>query len=355
MYEQHVELGGRMVSFGGFMLPVQYPSGILQEHAAVRNACGLFDVSHMGELILTGNDALLTVQHLVSSDCSGMVDGQIKYGMMINQSGGIVDDLLVYRLSENAYYLVVNASNHLKDYDFLRSNLLGDTRMLDITDEVSLLALQGPFAEEILRRAGGVNLPAKVYTFSPHVMVAGIPCMVSRTGYTGEDGFEIFCTPLTAVAVWQGLMDAGKDCGLMPCGLGARDTLRIEAAMPLYGHEMDETVTPFEVGLGRYVCMNKDFLGLSALQRAGAPSSQRIGLKLIEKGIARDGATVQKDGQTLGVVTSGTHSPTLGYGIAMARVHLNSLEIGDEVQLDVRGRMLPAQVVPLPFYKRQKR
>ena len=242
LYDRHTAAGGKIVPFAGWLLPVQY-SGVIAEHRAVRSACGLFDVSHMGELVLRGADALANVNNLMTNDFSGMADGQARYSPMCYEDGGVVDDLILYRCSDTAYLIVVNAANRDKDAGWIRAHLTGDCAMEDISDQVAQLALQGPEAESILRTLTG-DIPEKNYTAVLHGTVDGRPCLVSRTGYTGEDGFELYCAPGDAPALWDALIAAGA----VPCGLGARDTLRLEAAMPLYGHELSPEINPYEAG-----------------------------------------------------------------------------------------------------------
>lgn len=356
LYDRHVACGGKMVPFAGYLLPVQYGTGVIREHMAVRTACGLFDVSHMGEVELAGPDALENVQMLVTNDCGGMADGQARYSPMCNETGGVVDDLLVYRLSGEHYLLVVNAANREKDVSWIREHLSGDCGMKDSSDGVAQLALQGPLAERILSRlCGGAALPAANYTFAPHLAVAGIDCLVSRTGYTGEDGFELYCAAEKAPALWDALLRAGEPDGLIPCGLGARDTLRLEAAMPLYGHEMNDEISPRETGLGIFVKLAKtDFIGKKALEERGTPAVRRVGLKVTGRGIAREHCPVYAGETRIGETTSGTHCPYLGYPAAMAILDKAHAEPGSAVEVDIRGRRVAAEIVPLPFYSRKK-
>lgn len=356
LYDCHVAAGGKMVPFAGYALPVQYEqSGVIAEHMAVRQKAGLFDVSHMGEVVLSGPDALANVQKLMTNDYSDLADGFVRYSPMCYENGGVVDDLLVYKIKDGVYFIVVNAANRHKDVAWMRQNLSGDVELKDISDDVAQIALQGPEAEKILRKlTAAENIPAKNYTFVEKAPVAGKDCLVSRTGYTGEDGFELYTAPADAPAVWNALLEAGEEYGLIPCGLGARDTLRMEAAMPLYGHEMDETVTPWETGLGWAVKMAKeDFIGKAAIEATGRPRA-RIGLKITGRGIAREHCDVYVDGKVVGHTTSGTHCPYLGMPVAMALVDSAYKEVGTQMEIDVRGRKIAAEVVKLPFYKREK-
>lgn len=352
LYDCHIQAEGKIVSFAGYLLPVQYKTGVIAEHMAVRKSAGIFDVSHMGEIIIKGNDALDNIQMLVTNDCSKMTDGQVRYSPMCYEDGGVVDDLLVYRVNVNEYMIVVNASNRHKDVEWMKSHLFGDAELTDISDETALIALQGPMSLSILGKlTDEAHLPVKYYTFKEDVNVLGISCMISRTGYTGEDGYEICCKNEDAVRLWELLLDAGKEYGLIPCGLGARDTLRLEAGMPLYGHEMDENITPVEAGLGFAVKLNKDdFIGKQGIIDRGTPIKTRVGLKITGRGIARENCTVYCYDKEIGRTTSGTHAPYLGYPIAMALLDIDTAHIGTKLEVDVRGRRIEAEIVTLPFY-----
>lgn len=330
-------------------------SGVIAEHMAVREKAGLFDVSHMGEVLVSGADALANIQNWMTNDYSDLADGFVRYSPMCYENGGVVDDLLVYKIRDEHYFIVVNASNRHKDVAWMQQNLKGDAKLEDISDQISQMALQGPAAENILKKlAAEADIPQKNYTFTTKMQVAGMDCLVSRTGYTGEDGFEIYCANADAPAIWNKLLEAGEEFGLIPCGLGARDTLRMEAAMPLYGHEMDETVSPWETGLGWAVKMAKeDFIGKAAIEATGRPRA-RVGLKITGRGIAREHCDVYADGKLIGHTTSGTHCPFLGVPVAMALVEAAYKEVGTAVEVDVRGRKIAAEVVKLPFYKREK-
>jgi len=356
LYWKLVKFGGKIVPFAGYALPVQF-SGIKQEHMAVRTAAGLFDVSHMGEFLLEGADALANLQYLLTNDFNGMKIGQVRYSPLCRADGGVLDDLLVYRRAQDAYLLVVNAANREKDAQWISSHIFGAVTFEDASDSYAQLALQGPKAKAILATLGdAAQFPKRNYTFRENVAIAGIPCLLSRTGYTGEDGFELYLPAADAPALYEALMEAGQPFGLLPCGLGARDTLRLEAAMPLYGHEMNETVSPMETGLGWAVKLQKeaDFIGKAALQGAGKPKRCRIGLELLERGIAREGDGVLLDGKPIGSVTSGTMCPFVEKIAAMALVESESVNVGDEIAVSVRGKQLRAKVIPLPFYQRQK-
>ena len=352
LYEKHVVLGGKMVPFAGYSMPVQYPTGVITEHMAVRTACGLFDVSHMGEITCKGTDALKNLNHMMTNSFDTMTDGRARYSPMCNDNGGVIDDLIVYKKADNDYLIVVNAANRQKDFAWIEDHVSGDCAVEDISDTVGQIALQGPKAEEILSKIVKTEeIPVKNYTAVFDADVQGFNCLVSRTGYTGEDGFEIYCKAEDAPAIWDLLLEKGADEGLIPCGLGARDTLRMEAAMPLYGHEMDDTVTPLETGLGFAVKMDKEeFIGKSGME--GEPQRTRIGLKVTGRGIIREAQAVYKDGEQIGNTTSGTHCPYMGYPVAMALVKAGVTDLGDTVSVDVRGRMVEAEVVALPFYKK---
>ena len=351
LYDCHVAQEGKIVPFAGYLLPVQYPTGVIAEHMAVRTKCGLFDVSHMGEVIYEGPDALANINKILTNDYTKMDIGRVRYSLMCYEDGGVVDDLLVYKMREDKYLIVVNAGNHYKDVAWMQDHIFGDVRFTDISDSVAQIALQGPAADAIIAKLTQ-DIPQKYYSFIDNVDIGGITALISQTGYTGEKGYEIYVAAADASQMWQKLLAAGKDNGLVPCGLGARDTLRLEAAMPLYGHEMDETVSPLEAGLNFAVKLDKEFIGRDALLAAGEPKRQRVGLKVLGRGIVREHQDVYYQGQLIGHSTSGTHCPYLGGAYAMALVAANSVNIGDKVEVDVRGRRIEAEVVPLPFYKR---
>lgn len=356
LYDTHVKYGGKMVPFAGFLLPVQYGTGVIAEHMAVRMACGLFDVSHMGEILCEGEAALDNLNHLLTNDFTNMTDGQARYSPMCNEEGGVVDDLIVYKIRDHHYFIVVNAANKDKDFAWMTAHKLPGAELTDISPQVGQLALQGPRAEAIMRKlTAEENLPTKYYSCLPDRKVADIRCLISKTGYTGEDGYELYMDAADAPALFEALMEAGREYGLIPCGLGARDTLRLEAAMPLYGHEMDDTITPLETGLSFAVKMKKaDFIGKAAIEALGEPKRARVGLKVTGRGIIREQAAVYADGEEIGVTTSGTHVPYLGYPVAMVLVKKEYALPGTAVEADVRGRRVAAEIVPLPFYKRTK-
>ena len=357
LYDAHVKAGGKIVPFAGYLLPVQYGTGVITEHMAVREKAGLFDVSHMGEVLCQGKDALANLQKLLTNDFTNMVDGQARYSPMCNENGGTVDDLIVYKREDNDYFIVVNAANKDKDYQWMLDHQFGEVTFTDASSEYGQIALQGPKAMEILKKlTAEENIPKKYYHAVFDTEVAGIPCIISKTGYTGEDGVELYLASENAEKMWDALLEAGKDEGLIPCGLGARDTLRMEAAMPLYGHEMDDEISPLETGLKFAVKMGKeeDFIGKKAMEERGEPKITRIGLKVTGRGIIREHKDIYIGEKKIGHTTSGTHCPFLGYPIAMALVDAGSVEIGNKVEVDVRGRKVEAEVIALPFYKRAK-
>lgn len=354
LYNCHVAAKGKIVPFAGYLLPVQYEAGVIAEHMAVREKAGLFDVSHMAEMTLCGKDALENVQMLVTNECLNMTDGQVKYTTMCYENGTVVDDLLVYKVDNEHILLVVNAANHEKDAKWIKEHVFGDVIFEDISDNVAQVALQGPNSLEIIKKiANEEELPHKYYTFVKRCKVAGRVCLVSRTGYTGEFGYEIYCAPEDAVHIWDSIMEAGKDFGILPCGLGCRDTLRFEAGMPLYGHEMDDTITPYEASLGFCVKLKKkDFIGKTALEGKKDVTRKCVGLKMIGRGIAREHQEVFVGDKKIGFTASGSHCPFLGGAYATAILDKEYTEIGTKVEADVRGRRIEAEVVPTPFYKK---
>ncbi|MDR0685076.1 MAG: glycine cleavage system aminomethyltransferase GcvT [Spirochaetaceae bacterium] len=351
LYQWHKAHGGKIVPFAGYLLPVQYESGVITEHNAVRNCAGLFDVSHMGEFVIKGQAALSNLQRILTNDFTGMSLGRVRYTLMCNEKGGVVDDLVVCRMDEDRYMLVVNAANRDKDAAWIRERLSGpDVSFEDISDSIAEIALQGPASTAILGTLSK-TIPEKYYTLIENGNVAGIDCVVSRTGYTGEAGFELFCPPEKAESLWERLLDAGKGAGLIPCGLGARDTLRLEASMPLYGHEMDEEVSPFEAALGFAVRMDKpDFIGKKALLGKERPQRVRTGLRVTGRGIVREHEDVFFGEKPAGKTTSGTFCPWLKGAFAMALVDAEVAKPGTPVTVDVRGRRVEAEIHALPFY-----
>jgi aminomethyltransferase len=354
---RHRTSGARMVEFGGWDMPVEY-SGIVDEHMAVRTRAGLFDVSHMGQIELAGADALATVQWLSSNDASRLNIGQIQYSALTTPAGTFVDDILVYRMAADHFMLVVNAGNIMKDYEWIAGQARargGDVSVVNSSPRYALLALQGPQAEAILQTLTAIDLAAIKYYWFAAGEVAGIRATVSRTGYTGEDGFEVFVPPAQAERAWDAILQAGKNVDTRPCGLGARDTLRLEASMRLCGSDMDEHVTVVEAGLGWIVGWKKDdFLGASVLreQKAGSLTRKLAGFEMRDRAIARHGYPVVRDGQQIGVVTSGTQTPYLKKAIGMAMLPVDMTTNGTPLEIEIRGRVVRAEVVPEPFYKR---
>ena len=338
-----------MVDFGGWEMPQQYTS-IRDEHFAVRKVAGLFAVSHMGRFRITGDSTAEFVQRVVTNDVSHLTVGQAQYNLMCNEEGGIVDDLVVYR-SDAGFMAVVNASNREKDLEWMRTHAPDDVTIEDRTFELGLLAFQGPEAQRLLPSEGLDDIPYFGFRVGD---VAGVGAIISRTGYTGEDGFELMVKSESIGQVWDAILEQGQASGVLPAGLGARDATRLEAALRLWGNDMDETVNAYEAGLGWTVKLEKgDFIGRDVLQRVkvDGPARKLVGLKMQPGDIARHGATVSVDGKRTGVITSGTHSFFLGYPIALAMVEARSLQVGDRVVVDVRGREASAEVVKLPFYR----
>jgi aminomethyltransferase len=358
LHARHVALGARMMPFGGWDMPVEY-SGISDEHLAVRTRVGLFDVSHMGEIEVAGRDALTAIQHITSNDASKLKVGQAHYSGLTTEQGTFVDDLLVYRLADSHFLLVVNASNIEKDFAWITAHTsgIGDVVAVNTSSRYALIAIQGPAAREVLQPLTGVDLAGMKYYWFANGEVASVRATVSRTGYTGEDGFEIFVAPAYASRVWDALLEAGRPADIRPCGLGARDTLRLEAAMRLYGNDIDDTTTVLEADLEWIVSWTKgDFLGRSALEsqkQVGVPR-KIVGFEMVDRAIARHGHFVIVDGQPAGVVTSGTQTPFLKKAIGMAYVP-SSLGGGDTIDIDIRNRRASARIVPLPFYKRPRK
>ncbi len=359
LYGIHAALGARFTEFAGWEMPVRYGS-IIEEHQAVRRAAGLFDLSHMGELRVTGRGAAAGLAASLVTDPRRLTVGRAGYSLLCAPDGGVIDDLIVYRLEPDAFLVVPNASNREVVAAELGARLGGyDAALADETNATSLLAVQGPTALGILAQLTDLRLEDLGNYRATQANVAGIPALVARTGYTGEDGFELFVAWDDGPTLWEALTAAGATAGLQPCGLGARDTLRLEAGMPLYGHELGRDTTPFEAGLGRVVGLDHEFVGRVALADADkrGPRKQLIGLRLRDRGIAREGYAVVHPGDTtpIGVVTSGSQSPTLGVGIAMAYVPPVDAAAGTMLDIVIRGSVVPAEVVPLPFYRRAGR
>ena len=355
---RHRSLGARMVEFGGWDMPVEY-SGIGDEHMAVRTRAGLFDVSHMGEIEIAGRDALKAVQHITTNDASRLSIGQAQYSALPTPDGTFVDDVLTYRLAGDHFLLVVNASNIMKDFNWITAQIggLGDVVAVNTSSRYALVALQGPAAREVLQTLTGINLGDIKYYWFTTGEVAGVRVTVSRTGYTGEEGFEVFVPPASAERVWDAILQAGKGAGVVPAGLGARDTLRLEAAMRLYGNDMDEKTTVMEADLGWIVGWKKDeFIGAPVLRRQKQEGVARklVGFEMLDRAIGRHGYDVYVDGTKAGVVTSGTQTPYVKKAIGMAYLPAERTTAGTEFEVDVRGRRARAHVVPMPFYKRER-
>lgn len=356
LYDTHVKYEGSIVPFGGFLLPVQYKTGIKAEHMAVRTQCGLFDVSHMGEIIVTGEKSCEYLNHILTNDYTDLKPGYARYSPMCNENGGTVDDLIVYMKAENDYFVVVNASNTDKDFAWMKDHLIDGVNIENVSDNYGQLALQGPNAEKILRKVCDEKyIPTEYYSCIFDGLLQDIPVMISRTGYTGEDGFEIYMPADKAPMLWEILIEAGAEDGLVPCGLGARDTLRMEAAMPLYGHELNDEISPRTAGLGFAVKMNKpEFIGKEALEADQPLKHRRVGLKVTGRGILREHCDVYRNGEIIGHTTSGTFFPYLGGSYAMAIVDSATREIGAPCEVEVRGRKIECEMIGLPFYKRDK-
>ena len=356
LHARHRALGARMVEFGGWDMPVEY-SGIVDEHVAVRSRAGLFDVSHMGQIEIAGRDALAAVQHITSNDASRLSRNQAQYSALTTPEGTFVDDVLTYRLADDHFMLVVNASNIAKAFTWITANIaqIGDAVAVNTSSRYALLALQGPVARDVLQTLTGVNLAELKYYWFTTGEVAGVRSTISRTGYTGEDGFEVFAPPATAERVWDAVLQAGRPAGVVPAGLGARDTLRLEAAMRLYGNDIDDKTTVLEADLGWIVGWKKpSFIGAEALRRQKESGVGRklVGFEVLERAIARHGYEVYLDGVKAGIVTSGTQTPFLKKPIGMAYLPAGATAPGTPFEIDVRGRRVRAQVVALPFYKR---
>jgi aminomethyltransferase len=355
---RHRASGARMVPFAGWDMPVEY-SGVTSEHMAVRTRAGVFDVSHMGEIEIAGKDALAAVQHISSNDASRLAVGQAHYAALTTPDGTFVDDMLVYRMAPSHFLLVVNASNVEKDYHWIAAQIktAGEAACVDSSSRYALIAIQGPAARDVLQPLTGIDLEGMKYYWFANGEVASALATVSRTGYTGEDGFEVFCRPNQADQVWQAILESGRSADVIPCGLAARDTLRLEAAMRLYGNDIDETTSVLEADLGWIVGWKKPaFIGHERLreQKARGVSRKLVGFEMVDRGIARHGYPVVSNGEQVGVVTSGTQTPYLKKAIGMAYVPVAMSAPGTDIGIDVRGRASRATVVPLPFYKRAR-
>jgi aminomethyltransferase len=349
LYGTHVKLGAHIVPFAGWEMPVYY-SSIIAEHKAVRNAAGLFDIGHMGAVMVAGTNALQYIQTLLTNDASALKVGASQYSLILNKSGGVIDDIFVYRLPDH-YLLVINASNTDKDIAWMNKHKPDGVEISDLKDKMTLLALQGPKAQEILQKVCDIDLKTIGHHKITSAKILNVPALVSRTGYTGEDGFELFFEGSRAEAIWNKLVELGA----APCGLGARDTLRLEAGMPLYGHEYNEGITPLETPFTFAVKLGKeDFIGKDSLVRHKEEgfSKKLVGIKLTQTGIPRQGYKIFKDGKVVGYITSGTMSPTLNMAIGMGYAKTECSELGTPLEVEIRGKFIRAEVVKLPFYKR---
>ena len=353
LYDTHVEMGGRMVEFAGYLLPVQYPTGPTAEHAAVRNAAGLFDIDHMGQFELTGPDADLFLQYIQPWDIDQMQPLDAHYSLLLYHDGTVVDDIFIYRLPTR-WFIAVNASNRAKDFAWLEANAIGfDVTLRDISDETCMLALQGPSAEMILQRLTPADLSAVATRTAVETTLHGAQALLGRTGYTGEDGFELYFPATDAVAVWNAILEAGRNDGLLACGLAARDSLRFEACLPLYGHEIDATTLALEARMNWTIGWHKEFVGRGALLKFKLEGAPRllVGFEMVDKAVAREHYAVARDGAAVGYVTSGMKSPTLDKFLGMAYVPAALSKQGTEIDILVRGQPRKAVVVKRPFYK----
>ena len=359
LFSVYKEFGGKTIDFGGWELPVQF-SGIKEEHEAVRTKAGLFDVSHKGEFEVKGPGSLEYLQKMLTNDLSKLKTGGAQYTVMCDKSGGTVDDLLVYKRGEEEYLLVVNAANIEKDYQWLEAHLEGEATLVNRSDEMAQLAIQGPAAERILQKLCPDSDLAGIgfFKFRDGLELNGKKSLVSRTGYTGEDGFEIYCLPEDAADLWKEILEAGQSEGIKPCGLGARDTLRFEAVLPLYGQELSKDISPLEAGIGFAVKLGKeaDFIGKEALvqQEEAGLKRKLAGVEMMDRGIPRHGYPVFKAGRQIGMVTTGTQSPTLKKNIGLCLIETGDLDDGGTVEVEIRGKLLKAMIVGIPFYKRSK-
>lgn len=354
LYEEHVRAGAKIVPFAGFLMPLQY-SGIIDEHRAVRSGLGMFDLSHMGELVVSGRDAAAAIDRLVTNDIRGLDVGQVRYTPMCYPDGGIVDDLLVYRFPDHLM-MVVNASNIEKDLVWVLEHLEGDAQVENQSDETALIAVQGPRSERFLQDLVDVDLSAIPYYHFEEGTVAGVPATISRTGYTGEDGFELYLGPADAAALWSALLQAGTEAGLKPVGLGARDTLRLEAGYMLYGNDIDETTSPLEAGLGWTVKFDEhDFIARDVLERQKAEGLPRriVQIEMLDRAIPRPHFVIDVDGERAGSLTSGTFSPTFEKGIGMGYIARQSSKAGTGIEVEIRSERHPARVAKKPMYRRE--
>lgn len=356
LFNLHSRYGGKFINFAGWELPVQY-EGIIQEHEAVRSAAGAFDVSHMGEIEIKGTQASGFLQYLITNDISVLKNNQIIYTMMCYETGGVVDDLLVYKFNDEYYYLVVNASNIEKDFQWMLDNKGSyNVEIINVSNEISQIAIQGPRSEEVLQRLTDTNLSnIQFFYCSRDVLIHGVKCLISRTGYTGEDGFEIFTSNENIETLWEKILEAGKNLGLKPAGLGCRDTLRFEAALPLYGNEISEDISPFEAGLNSFVKLNKEnFIGKAALEKQNQEGLKRklVGFEMLERGISRHGYIIMLGSEKIGFVTTGYFSPTLKKNIGLALIDSKYSKFGTEISVIIRNKPVKAKVVSKKFYEK---
>lgn len=356
LYEAHQKAGGKIVEFAGWEMPIQY-EGLVAEHEAVRNNVGIFDVSHMGEVSVIGKDAEKFVNNLVTNDVSKLNPNQIAYAMMCNENGGVVDDLLNYKYTEDHYYLVINASNVDKDFAWMQEQAKGyDVVLENLSDNISEIAIQGPNAQALLQRLTDTNLDEiEFFYFKDGVKVCGYDTIVSRTGYTGEDGFEVYMSHEAAPVIWEAMLEKGQDLGVKPAGLGCRDTLRFEAGLPLYGNEFDDNISPLEAGLGMFVKLDSSFIGRDALAKQKEEGLKRktVGLEMIDRGVPRHGYEVASGGNVIGHIATGYTSPTLGKTIANALIDTAFSEMGTELDVVIRGKAAKAKVVSKRFYTKK--
>ncbi|MGQ9632078.1 MAG: glycine cleavage system aminomethyltransferase GcvT [bacterium] len=352
LYDVHIEMGAKMVEFAGWCMPLQYTS-IIREHRAVRENVGLFDVSHMGEFVLRGRDAAANLERLATNLVSNIPLGRTRYTLLCNETGGIIDDLLIYRLGDAEFMLAVNAANISRDFRWISSHLEGEANLEDVSDRTGMIAVQGPFSREVLQKLTDVELSSLSYYSFVRARVAGCDVTISRTGYTGELGYEIYCRSPDAISIWRALLEAGEGFGISPCGLGARDTLRLEMGYCLHGNDIDETTTPIEADLG-WAVKEKDFIGSEVVlrQKAQGVGRKLVGFIMIEKGMAaRRGDQIRLGGRIVGRVTSGSISPSLGKPVGLAYVESGLSRPGTVLGVVVRGKTHPVEVVELPFYK----
>lgn len=357
LYPAHIKHAGKMIDFGGWELPVQY-EGIKKEHHMVREKAGLFDVSHMGEIEVVGEKAEDFLQYLLTNDVKKLQNNQIHYTFMCYPHGGVVDDLLVYKYSTSHYLLVVNASNAEKDFAWIMENIISGVEVTNVSNDYALLAIQGPLAQDILQKIVDVDLNTiKPFWFNPEVKLVGVECLVSRTGYTGEDGFEIYLKPEDALFAWDEIIKAGGE-NIAPAGLGARDTLRFEAKLPLYGQELDQEITPLEAGMGFFVKLDTDdFIGKEVLakQKEDKPSRVLVEFEMVGKGIPRSHYDVQVNGETIGWVTSGAHAPTFNKSMGLALIKREFNKPGDTIDIIIRDKPVQAKIMENSFYNRKKK